>query len=201
LGGLDIMNSFDPQQGPNPQIAPRNIFDTAYGYLRLMGVAIALTLLFTGLVLCFTTYGLLRELVESPEALTAYLESWEVRPAPATEVAEPEPEPTATAEIVTQSSTTAEENPATAPTPRGRQQPTTNRAAGNPKDIEDFFDFLERVSALLETGGIARIVGGGIIFLLTMVMAWISLVILKTGCGLLIGVIGQPKVVYTGSRK
>ena len=198
------MDSYDPQQTQGLQGLPAtsgNVFDSVLGILRLIGFAIALTLIAIGLVLCFRTYGIVRDLVESPEQLLVYLDSWEDHKQVPVDV--PVDAPDAEASEVSESTESLEEEAEAAAPARQRSAARRSRrsAPSDAEKIKDVFDFMDRVVKMLDAGGLSRVIGGGIIFLFSMVLAWISLVILKTGVGLLIGTIGQPKVVYTGVRK
>ena len=94
-------------RGPNPYPEVRTdwgeIQKTGTTLLRLAAGITGIVLIVTGAVLALNVFGLVRGIVESPEALATYLDSWETvleTPEPAEEAAEaPDAEEEVAAEV------------------------------------------------------------------------------------------------------
>jgi len=196
---------YGPMTGP----LPLRTHDAFY-YFRVAGALLGIVLVLTGVYFAAASFIIVREIVESPQRLNAYLDEWYVPPKePAAVPAAPEPEKTKTpeADAAPAQSPAAELPPAEQPPTPPAESPAkieskqdaapklpgnlplkgpivhkTRRAvSGVPGETSPASEAIELLTDAFTRGGLPRLAGSLIILLLVSMLIRIPFGLIKAG--------------------
>ena len=177
MENLDRRAPFEHTQTPAD---PAHLLETGLAYMRFVTIGLGILLILVGLYLAINVFVLVRGVIESPEKLVAYLESWESTMEGRGEYPD---EPKAEGDAAEEAAPSSE----AAPGPLARR----NR----PRETDDTsWDTLIEVTAeAARAGAIARPIGALFIFLFTCVLVRIPISIILTGNRMVLALVVPKK--------
>jgi len=175
MENLDRRAPFEHTQSPAD---PEKLLETGLAYTRFVTIGLGILLILVGLYLAINVFVLVRGVIETPEELVAYLDSWE-----STMEGRGQEADEAAAD-----SDAAEHAPAeTAAGPLARRH-RPRETGGSSWDT-----FVEVVAEAARAGAIARPIGALFIFLFTCVLVRIPISIILTGNRMVLALLTRNK--------
>ena len=177
MENLDRRAPFEHTQTPAD---PAHLLETGLAYMRLVTIGLGILLILVGLYLAMNVFVIVRGVIESPEKLVAYLDSWE-----STMQGRGEDPGEAKAE-----GDAAEEAASPAQAASG---PLARRHRPRETDGSSWDTLIEVVAEAARAGAIARPIGALFIFLFTCVLVRIPISIILTGNRMVLALVVRKK--------
>lgn len=194
--------SMPPQISRGAGYEQPDILGMGISLLRIIGACMGLFAIFMGLVLAYSVFGMVRDMIIEPDTLSGFLDQWEINMA---ETAPPPADPDLEAPALDAATATAasagaapkaEAEPRAAlpeVQPKPVFHPAVQRHSGPPRsqDMED----LREILRVIRSGTFARPLGAFFILLLVAILARIPITLMVTGARVLslVGVAREKK--------
>lgn len=177
MENLDRRAPFEHTQTPGD---PAHLLETGLAYMRFVTIGLGIVLILVGLYLAMNVFVIVRGVIETPEKLVAYLESWE---------STMEGRDEAPDEAKTEGDAAEEAAPST----EAATGLLARRNRPRQRDSSSWDTLVEVVAQAARAGAMARPIGALFIFLFTCVLVRIPISIILTGNRMVLALVVRKK--------